>query len=476
MIVTFDLGTTRLKIAAFDLQGFLLGQVAIRNTEYSEGDQRWQSADDWWQSCIQGFRELIGTSNLDTRQIKGFSLSGRAGAGIFLGKTGDVLVQPWSDPRHAQELRQLFKTRGTTTLPLYAATLMAKYLWLRHQFPELAKQTRHLLYAKDFLLYRLTGATVTDPASGPDASHWPRQLMIDNSIDESLFPSSQLPWTIAGHLTEATANSFGCAKNLPVAVGAHDGICANTGAGAINENQFAITLGTHSVVRSISANHPEGATRFYGFPENKHVIGGNALMAGRSLDWFVDNWFTDAEDERQNLFAQLDTAIAGIPPGSNGVKFLPFLSGQLAPERRPGASAAFHGLKINHNRNDMFRAVIEGSSFALCQVVNQVIGWVGEPRSIGLTGSGVQGNTWTQVIADTLQRPLGVTDASSEGRGAAMFLAVALGYYKDINEAAGAMVKQNHLIEPEPKMQTVYEELLDEWSQFSDVTRALDTQ
>ncbi len=474
MIVTYDLGTTRLKVAAFDLQGSLLGQVAIRNTEYEEGEKRWQSADDWWQNCIQGFRQLFQTYDLDVRKIKGFSLSGRAGAGVFLNESGNVLVQPWSDARHTAELRQLLKSRGTTTLSLYAATLMAKYQWLQQHIPELAEQTRHLLYAKDFLLYRLTGATVTDPASGPDAAHWPQAFMSEYHFETSLFPASQLPWTIAGELTIEAANSLQCPANLPVAVGAHDGICANTGAGAINENQFAITLGTHSVVRAISMSHPAGALRFYGYPENKHIIGGNALMAGRSLDWFVDNWFTIAENERQEIFAQLDAASARIPPGSNGVKFLPFLSGQMAPERRPGASAAFHGLKVNHTRDDMFRAVIEGSSFALCRIVNQVIGWVGEPRSIGLTGSGVKGHTWTQVIADSLQRPLGVTDASSEGRGAAMFLAVALGFYKDINEAAEVMVKQNYLIEPEPKMKTVYAELLDEWTQFSDVTGVLD--
>jgi sugar (pentulose or hexulose) kinase len=417
---------------------------------------------------------LLQSYGLDAKNIKGFSLSGRAGAGVFLDRSGDVLVQPWSDARHAAELRQLFKNRGTTTVPLYAATLMAKYRWLQFQVPELAEKTSHLLYAKDFLLYRLTGSTVTDPASGPDAAHWPQAFMSENNIDESLFPRSQLPWTIAGDLTIQAAESLQCPVSLPVAVGAHDGICANTGAGAIDENQFAITLGTHSVVRAISMRHPAGALRFYGYPENKHIIGGNALMAGRSLDWFVDNWFTDAENERQAIFAELDTASAHILPGSNGVKFLPFLSGQMAPERRPGASAAFHGLKVNHTRNDMFRAVIEGSSFALCRIVNQVIDWVGEPKSIGLTGSGVKGVTWTQIIADTLQRPLGVTDASSEGRGAAMFLAVALGYYRNINEAAEVMVQQNHLIEPEPIMKSVYDELLGEWTRFSDVTRALD--
>ena len=90
MIVTFDLGTTRLKVAAFDLQGSLLGQVAIRNTEYEEGDWRWQSADDWWQNCIQGFSELFQSYDLDVRNIKGFSLSGRAGAGVFVNKSGEA--------------------------------------------------------------------------------------------------------------------------------------------------------------------------------------------------------------------------------------------------------------------------------------------------------------------------------------------------------------------------------------------------
>lgn len=475
MIITFDLGTTRLKVAAFDLQGSLLGQVAIRNTDYVAKDRSWQSADEWWQNCIRGFADLFSTFDLDVRDIRGFSLSGRAGAAVFLDKAGTVLVQPWSDTRHSEELRQLLKSRRRTKPPLYAATLIAKYQWLRHQAPDLADQARHLLYAKDFLLFRLTGASVTDPASGPDALHWPQRVLSDNDIDASLLPGCQLPWSIAGKLTKAASDSLRCPENLPVAVGAHDGICANTGAGAINANQFAITLGTHSVVRSISTTHPRGSLRFYGYPVDKHVIGGNALMAGRSLDWFVDNWFSAAEDERQEIFANLDAASARIRPGSHGIKFLPFLSGQLAPEKRPGASAAFHGLNLNHTRNDMFRGVIEGSSFALCRIVEQVIGWVGEPKSIGLTGSGVQGKTWTQIIADTLQRPLGVTDASSEGRGAAMFLAVALGHYKDINEASEAMVRQSYLIEPEPRMKPVYDELLYEWTRFSDATRPLDS-
>ena len=190
-------------------------------------------------------------------------------------------------------------------------------------------------------------------------------------------------------------------------------------------------------------------------------------MAGRSLDWFIDNWVSASEQNRDNVYQELDRAASIIDPGCSGLKFLPYLSGQLAPERRAGASATFHGLTINHTRNEMFRSVLEGSGFALCRVFNQVVEWLGEPVSIGMTGSGVKAHTWTQIIADTLQRPLSVTDASSEGRGAAMFCAVALGLHKDINEAAEAMIHTTRTIEPDRSLASFYSDYLDEWAQLS---------
>jgi sugar (pentulose or hexulose) kinase len=473
MIITFDLGTTRLKVAAFDLKGKLLGQVALRNSEYVVDDKRWQSADDWWQNCISGFTQLVAAAKLDRRQIEGFSLSGRAGAGVFLDGRLKVIHQPWSDNRHITKLRSIVEGQGDVALPLYAATLISKYLWLQENDADTAKRTSHLLYAKDFLLLRLTGEAITDPASGPDGD-WPAQLLTRHNLSDSLLPTCQLPWTIAGRLTSEAAHSLQCAPGLPVAVGAHDGICANTGAGAIGEHQYAITLGTHAVVRAISTTWPEGSLRFYGYPENKHVIGGNALMAGRSLDWFVDNWYSEPEHRRQQIFADLDEDSGAVNPGSEGVRFLPFLSGQLAPERRPGATAAFHGLRHHSTRADMFRAVLEGSGFALSGVFNQVLSWVGEPVSIGVTGSGVNSRTWTQIIADILQRPLDITDASSEGRGAAMFCAVALGLYEDIEEATEVMVQRTNRVEPDPARKSIYEDILQEWQALADATAPLD--
>lgn len=478
MVLTFDLGTTRLKVAAFDLKGVLLGQVAIRNTDYSEDNLRWQNSEEWWQNCITGVSELISIHQLDLNKLRGISLSGRAGSCVFLDSDGQVIANPWSDNRHNPQLQALLQENLHANLqdklPLYAASIMAKYLWMRSNQPETARNTRHLLYAKDFLLYKLCGKFVTDPASSADSLQWQSGILKKHNIDESLLPEIQLPWTIAGTTHATSASALNCPVNIPVAVGGHDGICANTGAGAIDENQFTITLGTHSVVRAIAMNQPENSLRFYGYPPDKHVIGGNALMAGRSLDWFVDNWFSISEDERQQTFAKLDQAASLIPPGSRGIKFLPYLSGQLAPEKSTDARATFYGLGINHNRDDMFRAVLEGSGFALCRIFNQVINWVGEPVSIGVTGSGVLSRTLTQIIADVLQRPLSITDASSEGRGAAMFCTVALGIHENINDAAGTMIIENDKVEPNTDLSTTYANLLDEWVHFSRAIRNLE--
>lgn len=472
MIVTFDLGTTRLKVAAFHPNGNLLGQVSLRNTEHQAGDQRWQSADEWWANCSKGFRQLMAEFGLRVENIIGFSLSGRAGACVFVGKDGNVLIHPWSDNRHASGLSDLQREAPTT--PHYAATMLAKFLQVRHSQPEIAAKTQHLFYAKDFLLFRLTGKSITDPASGPDAPSWDSALLSQLDIDPEILPECQSPTTIAGPLIQTAATALGCPAGIPVAVGAHDGVCANTGAGAVDSANLAITLGTHAVVRAVMNSHPAGSLRFYGYPGDKHVIGGNALMAGRALDWFLDNWQQDDVSARPQTFADMNARASNISPGSDGISFLPYLGGQLSPRRRPRATALFHGLSFRHTTDHMYRAVLEGTAFGLACAFAQVIGWVGAPQTISLTGSGILGTVWTQMIADILQHELLVTDASSEGRGAAIFCAIALGYHASISDATSAMVNISGCISPDPSRTAAYAELFAQWTELEHLASPMD--
>ncbi len=483
-LLAFDLGTTRLKVAAFDFTGRLLGFEAARNREYrkdaaGETGRRshvWQDPDEWWAGAGELSRALLSRLELSGREIAAIGLSARAGGFVPIDPAGVPLSRSWSDNRHRSQLESLMEwRRGGAHLSNYAAGLLARFLWLREAEAVTGNRISRLLYAKDWLIYRMTGRAVTDQTSGPDAPDFDRERITTLGIDPALLPDVRLPWEVAGPLDGEAANHLGLREGVPVAVGGHDGICANLGAGAATPGAMAITIGTHAVVRSVMSETPAGAYRFYGMPPGRHVIGGNAVMAGRAADWFLDSWLeAPAEEGRRQSFSAMDAKASAVPPGSDGVRFLPFLSGQVAPEARPGASAAFTGLRSRHGRVEMYRAVLEGGAFAIRAIWDQVTEWCGKPAVARFTGSGALSDTWRQIIVDTINWPCEVVDAVAEARGAAIYAAVAIGAHPDIDRAAEAMVRPTLRVEPHAGRATTYAGLYREWQRVSDALRPLD--
>jgi xylulokinase len=470
-ILTFDLGTTRLKVALFTLAGRLVGQRTARHREHHEGGRSWQDADEWWADAVRLSRELLAAK---PRRITAIAASGRAGAAVFIDRDGIVIGQPWSDRRHQRELDALlaWRKRGAH-LSNYAAALLAKKQWFVANEPARARQLRHVLYAKDLLIYRLTGVATTDPSSGPDAPDWDPTALAHCSA-ANLVPRVAPPWAIAGPLNGAAAQALTLTAGIPVVVGGHDGICANVGAGAGYPAAYAITLGTHAVVRAITHDMPAGAFRFYDLPPNRHVIGGNAVLAGRAADWFADLVHGANDRARPRHFKALDNAAAQVPAGARGLRFLPFLAGQVAPQSRPGATAVFTGLRLSHDRAALYRAVLEGGAFAIRAIFEQIESWCGAPAVVRLTGSGATSPVWCQILADVVGQPLEATDAAVEGRGAAIFAMVALGHFADYDAAAQSLVKVSRRYVPDAASAAIYTGLYEDWCRVADATRPLD--
>ena len=296
--------------------------------------------------------------------------------------------------------------------------------------------------------------------------------MADWGLGDDLLPTPALPWEIAGGLTKAAAAETGLRAGTPVAVGAHDGICANVGAGAIKPGEYAITLGTHAVARTVTLAWPPGATRFYALPPDRHIIGGNAMLGGRALDWLLD--ITKGAGDREQDYREAESFATALSPGAEGVTFLPFLAGQVAPDRRPAATGAFAGLRLGHGPAALYRAVFEGTAFAVADIVDQIAGWCGPPNRIRLTGGGAASPLWRQILADVLNSAVEATDEAAEGRGAAMFLAVGLGLHPDYAAAVDAMVPAVRRFEPVPSAATTYATVRARWRSVRDMMRPLD--
>jgi gluconokinase len=465
ILLAIDLGTTRLKVAAFTPDGTLQHLRARRHRDQDASDNLFtaravdaeapptdptratvQDPDAWWLDCIDLVRAVRDACS--PCRVLGLSLSGRGGAGIFCDAAGEVLVRPWSDARHRQAERGLREHPAGRGTPPYTTALASKFLWLRTAAPHVAARVRHAFHAKDFLLFRLTGQRLTDWSTGPDGPHWPRALFQAFDLPESLLPTPALPWSVAGTLTSSAADALGLPTDTPVAVGAHDGICANVGAGATRPGSCAITLGTNAVVRQVRAQAAVDAPRFYGLPPDRHIIGGDALLGGRAADWYLD-LIGIPEAERESTFAARDAAAGRIPFGADGVRFLPYLGGQVAPRARRGVRAAFTGLGIGHGGDHAWRAVLEGTGCAVRAIYDDLADRCGPPDRVRLTGSGARSALWRQILADLIGRPLEYSDAAVEARGAAIFLAVALGLHPDIDTAADTMVPVRGEVVPE---------------------------
>ena len=469
-ILVFDQGTTRCKICLLNLRGECIGLETIRNSEYRRHSVSWQSAQEWWHGATGATKKLLSRLDMTSQRVVALSVSGRAGAGVFLDNGGEVIVDPWLDQRHHPELVEI--KDQFPDLALYAATLLSKLLWLRRNDAHLFQRIAHAMYAKDFLVFRLTGNAVTDPSSGPDGLDWPAQALRNLEIAPDLLPRPELPWGLAGYLTEHAASELGLSPGLPVAVGAHDGICANVGAGVIAKGEIALTLGTHGVSRTIIEAQPaEGVTRFYCYPTGKHVIGANALMAGRSLEWFLDQ-SPDARPDRNKLFQEYDDFVLKAEPGAGGASFYPYLDGQISPTLDRKARASFHGLTTQTTQKQMYQAVLEGASFAIAESFLQLSGWIPQVSRVSVTGSGAKSKPWVQLLANLINQPLETTDGVSESRGAAIFAAVLIGKYPTIEKAVVHMVQTEQTFNPDIELSRIYQQLFKQWRDHREKLRA----
>ena len=165
-----------------------------------------------------------------------------------------------------------------------------------------------------------------------------------------------------------------------------------------------------------------------------------------------------------------------MPAGADGVRFLPFLAGQVAPESRPGARAVFAGMGLAHSQAHMYRAVLEGAAFAIADIFDQVHSWCGQPTLVRATGGGSESRLWMNILASIIDQPIELSGAGVEGRGAAVCLAVALGRFTDPGSAARAMVRPEHTAQPDPTLLESYRRIRTDWQALNDVSRRFDAR
>ncbi|HWQ51935.1 MAG TPA: FGGY-family carbohydrate kinase [Terriglobales bacterium] len=479
-LIGIDAGTSRVKAVVFDGAGTEVAAFAADNKVYNPGGNRSeQDMRELWQVVCRCIRRVLEEAGLTGADIAGLGVSGQ-GEGLWLvDKDGEPIgmARLWNDGRAIETALSLRAKPGMErvfNLTLggqpKSGTTISQVVHAARTEPELLKKAGYIFFCKDYIRYKLTGVPLMEPS---DAS----TSLLDLSAmcpAVDLFEALGVPELArlmppilpscgeAGKISPEAAELTGLLEGTPVGGGMLDLISAAAGAGAVNEGDICITMGTtlmHQIVMpEYAPTHPMSMSwEAHCTPGLFSRLAGT--MAGTpNLNWALTVLYAVPEFD-VGFVTALEEPLSKIPIGSRGVVFHPYtsVSGERAPFINENACGQFSGLKSTTTREQMLRAVYEGivlSSYDCLADLGDT------PGKVFLSGGGAHSGFWVQMLADCLGRELSVsTDRELAAKGAALSAGVACGMFADPLSASRGLSRIKAVYMPDMARHGRYMEL-----------------
>jgi xylulokinase len=469
-LLGLDIGTTTTRCILFDLAGFPVTE-SCREPPVHYPRPNWVEVDpcDWWESVVAVIREVLERSGVRGEMILGIGLSGLMHALVPVDGNGEPLARAmlWMDQRcqpqvewMAREHSQLIEQIVGPGWAINTTPSAPKLRWIVENEPDVLRRTEKLLLVKDFVRLRLSGTVATDPSDAVGTclydegrGDWSHPLLEAIGVPLVKMPPIHKSTEVIGTVTDEAARVTGLAAGTPVVVGGGDVTCTLVGADARRPGRNCLYLGTAAWVATPQPETDLGA-----------MIRPTATT-GATLKWLLA--LLESGGSCGELYGSLLREAASAPPGADGLIFLPHLMGERGPRQDPEAKGVFFGLTLAHGRAQMARAVLEGCAFQLRAVIESVD--LGGREDLVTVGGGAKSALWLRIMADvtgmTLQTPR-VLEAGA--LGAAIFAAVGVGLYRDVEEAAGALVRIVEQYEPDGVRRAFYDRVYAVFTELED--------
>jgi xylulokinase len=464
MLLGLDISTTGAKALIIDDSGEVVATHTVPQP-ISQPKPLWseQNPSDWWDGIAEAIRSALSDANVSGDAIKAVGLTGQMHGLVMLDAEGNVLRPSilWNDQRTQAQcdymtetigFERLIELTGNRALTGFTAP---KILWVRDNEPDVYARVAHILLPKDYIRFKLTGQYAMDMAGAAGTSllnvaqrEWSQEVLGALDIPAGWMPPVHEGPQITGEVDAAGAEATGLKVGIPVVGGGGDQAAGAVGVGAVQPDIISLVVGTSGVVFAPLADYayePEG--RLHAFchavPGQWHFMG-VMLSAAGSLQWYRDT-LAPGED-----FDKLVGEAGDVPPGSDGLLFLPYLTGERTPHPDPLARGAFVGLTTRHTRAHMTRAVLEGVAFGLKDSF-RLIEQAGIPDQIDVrvSGGGARSPVWRQILADVIGAPLSSVSTTEGGAyGAALLAAVGAGVFPDVQTACRETIHTSDTIAP----------------------------
>jgi xylulokinase len=489
-VIGVDIGTQSTKALLVDQHGAIVAQHASSyqpDTPKPLWAEQWPAV--WLKAVVECVAACVGAAKqagIAASSIKALCVSSLyGGSGIPVDSDMRPLAPCliWMDRRATAQvewvrgnvdLERLYAITGNGVDSYYGYT---KMLWLRDHEPDVWAQTRFFLPPNAYVIYMLTGDVAVDHSSAGNIGgvyDIAKRDWSDEALDMLGIPATMMPERlvessdVVGGLLSQWTEQLGLDAGTAIVAGGVDAAMATFAAGVTRAGQHVAMIGTSMcwgyINQSVDARHGlvsmphvfNGLHDIYGF--------GGAITAGASVTWFREQ-FCHAEIEAARATPHgdphrlLEENAAKVPAGSDGVMFLPYLMGERSPVWDAKASGAFVGLSLFHTRAHLYRAVLEGVSFALKH--NIEAGRQGAQSlddKLIVVGGAAHSDLWMQIIADTTGYPVYTIEQDVEAAmGAALLAALGVGLIS--REAAqGGWVTLIERAQPDAARMVLYEQ------------------
>lgn len=474
-LLGLDIGTSGARAVLIDPTGQVRA-VATATYPLSQPRPLWseQHPADWWRGAQAVLRDVMAQA--PGAPVAALGLTGQMHGATFL-DAADQVIRPailWNDQRTADACLEITRRIGVERLvsitgnPALTGFQAPKILWLRYAEPEHYTRVTRVLLPKDYIRLLLTGEAATDTSDAAGTllldlrtRDYSQEILDGLEIPRAWLPAVYESHEVTGRLRPGVAADLKLPNGLPVVAGAGDNAAAAVGVGIVRPGVVSSSIGTSGVLFAHSDApliDPQG--RLHSFchavPDAYHLMA-VILSAGGAFRWLRDTLRAVAPDLSYDQLAAMATS---VPPGAEGLLFVPYLTGERTPHRDPLARGAWVGLTSRHGLGHLARAVMEGVIFALRQGLEIMHELGVSVAAIRATGGGVRHPLWQQLQADIYGIPVEIP-AAEEGPafGAALLAGVGAGIYTDVADAVQQSVRVIGVTEPDRERVQVYAEL-----------------
>lgn len=486
LLLGLDLGTSSVKAVLFNTDTGKIQAAAAQEYPVNKPatNQAEQNPADWWQAVIDVTHRA--TTIAHRSDVAAISFSGQMHGAVLLDAHANPLHPAiiWADQRSADAVQALIQTVGpddyaaiTGTLPA-VGFLGSTLLWLAQHRPKLLAQVKQVVLPKDYLRLKMTGTIATDVSDAAGSGifnihgqSWATSILNQVNLPPEILPPVLASTDVAGELTASAARELGVPAGIPVVAGCADQPAQAVGNGLIAPGKASVTTGSGGqVFTPLQPANPANLRtdpRLHVFnhavPHMWYVLGA-ILSAGLSLRWLRH---ISGLDNNPNAYAILSAEAGQVPPGANGLIFLPYLSGERTPHMDPLARGGFIGLTHFHQRKHLARAVMEGVSMALRQALELSLELGGQVDTVIAAGGGAESDVWRQIQADVFGLPLQKSLLTEQaGVGAALLAGVGGGVYPHLTQACAQVVRYGPTTRPDAENHGRYNEIFDRYVQL----------